>query len=168
MIVAPLIALAAVVTSVATLERQDRQDTVSVLSGDQAVLEKFRAEVGDRWTGGELVEGRADEGVLYYWAYSDRTAAEARALMLPAIAGGLLKGIANYSDAVAFPTERLALDEIAVKCAAKSDPFFVSPKKTVELTLPHDAKPQLRACLSNGEAKLNLPLYDARKRAPAR
>lgn len=149
------------------LQRQTREDTIYVLKGSKAALERFRTEVGNQWTGGTLVTVGSKAGFLRYWAYSDRTAVEARALMMPAVLSGLMKGVVEYSEATAFPQERRRLDGIAVGCGATVDPFFITPNRSVELSLPADASKQSRACLASGQATMAIPMVDARKRNTA-
>ena len=146
------------------LKRQDRQDTIYVVRGRKHALEDFHKNVGETWTGGTRIDADSSDGVLKYWAYSDRTAVESRALMMPAILGGLQLSFEHYDETKRFPAERRKLDQIAVKCGVDADPFFVSPKRSVELTLPDGAEPKLRACLSDGVRLVaQLPISIARK-----
>lgn len=152
MMLALLIALAA--TDAPSLQRQNRQDTIYTLRGSSEALNDFQKRVKSTWTGGAALDADPSDGVLTYWAYSDRTAAESRALMIPAFLSGLQMGFEEYKEAKQFPSERERLDQAAVKCGMKTDPFFVTPKKSVEITLPPGADFALRSCLADGARPL--------------
>ena len=76
--------------------------------------------------------------------------------MLPAIFSGLRLAIEPYDQLEEFPIERDQLDDIAIGCGAEFDPFFLTPLKSVELTVPEDTDPQLGRCLSYGLQGLGL------------
>ena len=144
------------------LQRQNREDTIYVLRGE---LKTFHQKVGEEWTGGTVIDDDSSDGTLTYWAYSDRTAAESRAIMLPAIFGGLQMTFAEYQEAKEFPLERRKLDEVALGCGATIDPFFVSPKRSIEISMPDNADAKLRTCLLDGvRLQTQLPISVARKR----
>jgi hypothetical protein len=63
---------------------------------------------------------------------------------------GLQMGFEEYSEVKQFSSERGRLDQVLVQCGVKTDPFFVTPEGTVEITMPSDADNRLRACLTNG------------------
>lgn len=130
-----------------SLERQDRQDTIYDVRGDPKALKQFHADVGLPWTGGTALDDDPSDGLLSYWAYSYRTAAEARALMMPAILGGLELEPKGYSESARYPVERKKLDEIALACGAKLDPFFVTPRRTVEVTRLEGVGANVNSCL---------------------
>ena len=146
------------------LLRQDRQDSIYVVRGGIQALKAFHKEHGKSWTGGAVIDEDPSDGILRYWAYSDRTASQSRALMMPAIFSGLDLGVEEYRESVRFPVERNALDKLAEKCGAKNDPYFLTPKRAVELTLSKAANPSLEICLRDGvERKIRLPLQIANK-----
>jgi hypothetical protein len=151
------------------LERRDRQETIYTLRGSAEALAAFKKNVGTDWTGGAVIDADESDGALAYWAYSDRTAAEARAFMVPAIMSGLQLDFEEYKEAEQFPAERSKLDRLAVRCGAKADPFFVTPKRSVEITLPSRANSVLRVCLADGlRLDLEMPVATARQARAAK
>jgi len=126
-----LIAAAAAVTAAPTLERPEREDTIYVLHGDLKQLETFETALGE-WEGGELIKKDPDAGAYSFWAYSERTAPQARQFIMPAAMSGLKLEVLEYDQATAYPQERTSLDEIAISCGLKEDPFFVSPTGVVQ------------------------------------
>ena len=146
----------------AKLQRQERQDTIYVVRGAPGALEAFRTKLGDNWSGGKFLSGSSKKGSLRYWAFSDRTASEAREFIMPAVFSGLQLKPEQYDEARAFPTERRVLDQIAISCGAKSDPFFIDPERDVELTTDVGSANSFRTCLRNQVKKLlGLSLYEA-------
>lgn len=139
------------------LQRQNRQDTIYVIRGKVSALTAFDAKFGAAWTGGTIIDGDPSDGMLTYWAYSNRTAAEARALIIPAIVSHLQMSFEKYREADQFPVERNKLDQVALKCGVETDPYFITPKRTVEVSFLDDVDAKSRKCLLDGvrlEARL--------------
>lgn len=145
-----LIAAAAATATVnASLERPTREDTIYVLHGDPKELESFESTLGD-WEGGELIEKDLDDRAYYYWAYSERTAPQARQFIMPAMLSGLEIAIQEYDQEKAFPELRAHADTIAIECGATEDPFFVSPTGEVQLRPSPKADFMVLACALKG------------------
>lgn len=163
-----LVAILAFNEPASELQRQDRQDTIYVLNGEKSMLEAFAENVGADWLGGTSVDDDPSDGTLTYWAYSERTAAESRAFMMPAIMGGLKMDFAQYKEASQFPTERTKLDQVAIKCGFKTDPFFLTPKRFVEITMRDNASATQTTCLSEGvQLDVQLPATVSRQNKDA-
>jgi len=145
-----------------TLIRQNRQDSTYVVRGSTDALKAFHRQYGEPWTGGMVVDADPSDGTLTYWAYGDRTAAESRALMMPAIFSGLDLGVEEYQESRQFPGERASLDLVARRCGMTEDPFFLTPKRSVQMTARPLSDTQ-RKCLEEGvQLHAKLPLEPKR------
>jgi hypothetical protein len=143
-----IVALAAAATAAANtpLERPTREDTIYVLHGDLQDLEAFEEALG-AWDGGELFDKDSEGGSFYFWAYSERTASQARHFIMPAAVSGLEIEIFEYDQEYAFPEIRARADEIAIGCGAAVDPFFVKPTGETQVLAENELAADLRTCL---------------------
>jgi hypothetical protein len=132
-------------TGMAPIERPARDDTIYVLYGESAELEAFEAELGE-WQGGERIEKDVQQDHFVYWAYSERTAPEARQFLIPALTSGLKLEIFSYDQTALHPDKRAVLDQIAVSCGFEKDPFFVAPTGYVRFEPPADTAFDTAAC----------------------
>ena len=150
-----LLAFAAQASSLAAppFERADREDTIYELSGDPEKLAEFEQSLAE-WEGGELIYSDEEEGVYVYWAYSERTAGQAREFLIPAAMSGLQLGIFRFDEDVAFPEMRAAADSIAVDCGATSDPFFIAPNGKVQIPGRSQMEDAYLSCLQSGAERL--------------
>lgn len=142
-----------------TIERPEREDTIYVLHGATDELEAFTTRLGD-WEGGELIAKDLEAGTYTFWAYSERTASQARQFIMPAVFSGLVPEMLEYHQEAAFPQERAILDEIAIACRLNVDPFFISPSGEVEFRPPVQSDPDAIACAM--ESAKDAPLINAR------
>lgn len=108
-----------------TLQRNAHDHTIYTLRGTTEQLARFEAEIGSHWRGGRLLSKSDSE--YRYWAYSERTAQQAREFMFGSMASGLNLEIEAFEEVRFFPDERAELDSIALKCGFAADPFFVTP-----------------------------------------
>jgi hypothetical protein len=115
-----------------TLQRDRHEDTIYVVQGAPDQLSRFEQDVGSRWKGGKLL--KREDGTYYYWAFPDRTAPQARELMLGAITSGLLLDIREYDQSDWFAAARSTLDTIAISCGLQRDPFFISPAGELQMS----------------------------------
>ena len=129
------------------LERLSHDHTIYILSGESKSLESFHQRIAAQWEGGELIDADSSKGVYRYWAYSDRTAPQSRAFMMPAIFSGLKLDFQAYQENVEFTAQRSALDELSLECGAISDPFFITPTGEVQITVEKATKPELQSCI---------------------
>ena len=129
-----------------TLERKAHDHTIYTLRGTTEQLSHFEAEIGSEWRGGSLLSKDGSE--YRYWAYSERTAPQAREFMFGSMTSGLKLEIEAYEEVRFFPAERAELDSIALKCGFPADPFFITP--TRELLMG----PAPKATLQNVECGL--------------
>jgi hypothetical protein len=131
------------------LERPEREDTIYVVRGEAEELEAFEEELG-KWQGGELIDEDVDAGTYTFWAYSERTASQARQFLMPAALSGLQIDVLNYDQEYAFPEIRARADSIAIECGATQDPFFIKPTGAIQLFVSDDLGEDIRACLKGG------------------
>ena len=132
--------------SAPALERPSHDHTIFILSGDPKSVADFHSEVGANWDGGALVEADEENGVYRYWAFAWRTARQSRAFLMPAIFGGLELEFEPYDDAVAFPDLRLKLDQVALSCGMRTDPFLIHPFGDVTIEQVPDDQHEAMSC----------------------
>jgi hypothetical protein len=131
------------------LERPHREDTIYVLQGDLPRLEAFATKMSD-WEGGELIEKDAKSKAFYFWAYSERTASQARQFLMPAAFSGLSLEIQSYDQVLAYPELRKSADTVAAACDVRVDPFFVAPTGRVRFRPAPTMSVDQSACVLKG------------------
>ena len=144
------------------LERRERHEDIYIFHGQTTDLERLRDSVGNGWTGGKLIDYDVKARTSRYWAYSTRTASEARYVLMPAALAGLEVKIEEYDQVRWYPTERAKLDNIARDCGEKEDPYFLTPIREISISFPKGAKALLQKCLWDGASKIGIPVFDAK------
>ncbi|MFL6729688.1 MAG: hypothetical protein ACJ8D6_11875 [Sphingomicrobium sp.] len=104
---------------------------IYVVRGDAGQLERFAADVGKGWQGGEYLERLSSRIEYRYWAYPTRSAPQAREFMFASMNYGLRFEIEDYDDAIYYPNERTRLNAVASRCAITLDTFFIEPNRTL-------------------------------------
>lgn len=131
-----------------SLERIPHQHTIYTLRGDELALKEFDTKIGKSWSGGLLLKDRSDDSNYVYWAYSLRSASQARAFLIPAASSNLKFEIKAYSENEFFPDKRTKLDKIASGCGAKRDPFIILPTATLALQFDVEMNVTAGTCIS--------------------
>jgi hypothetical protein len=140
-----------------TLQRQQRDDSIYIVRGTAAQLAQFQTNLGSNWRGGRLLTKDDDQGLYRYWAYSDRTASQAREFMFGAIQSGLFLDIVAYDERLSFRRERFALDGIATSCGLTRDPFFITPLGELKVSFNTADPPEAVNCATQKLERASLP-----------
>lgn len=130
------------------LERAPHDHTIFILRAESNKLAKFHSEIGENWEGGMLLKSAPEDGYHEYWAFSWRTARQARAFMMPAIFGNLGLEIKSYRQLEYFPQKRKKLDKIIMECGGKTDPFLILPTGKIARRPSTDQKPEIGNCIT--------------------
>ncbi len=144
-------------TPAAELERERHDDTIYIVHGTRDQLARFDTDIAARWMGGKLLAKDNDQGAYSYWAFPDRTAPQAREFMFGAMSAGLALDILEYDERKSFPAERSTLDEIAISCGFRHDPFFVTPVGELKVTFSAVDGEQLANCVTRKLKTARLP-----------
>ncbi len=116
-----------------TFQRQVHDHTIYTIQGSADQIAKFQNEVASQWEGGILLSKDEKKGQYRYWAFSERTAPQAREFMFGSIMSGLKLDIEAYDEQQHFSAERSGLDAIALKCGFTVDPFFITPQRELRV-----------------------------------
>jgi hypothetical protein len=143
-----------------TLQRDMHDDTIYVVRGGADQLVRFENDVGLGWKGGRLL--KKENGTYYYWAYPDRTAPQARELMFGAMASGLTLDVQDYDQNSWFPAARTTLDNIAISCGFRKDPFFVTPAGDLQVVFDGHGSPKAIECARQKVKIVKLPSISKR------
>ena len=129
-----------------TLQRERHDHTIYIVAGSADQLDRFHEDVGSRWQGGRLLEKDSGRGVAHYWAFSERTAPQAREFIFGSMLSGLKLDMKAYDEKQSFPTERSELDSIAIGCGFESDPFFITPLRELQIRRVADVTQDKAEC----------------------
>ena len=134
---------------------------IYVVRGDAAQLQRFDSEIAKGWLGGKFLGRLSTKSEYRYWAYSSRTASQARVFMFGSMNYGLRLDFEAYQERTYYPAERALLDEIALRCRLKSNALFIEPDRTV-LVNPQAADKEVTDCvtteLKKAKAGADMPL----------
>jgi hypothetical protein len=142
-------------TYAAAAEPKDSLD-IYVVRGEPAQLDRFHSEIGKGWQGGKFLEPLSSKTEYRYWAFSTRTAGQARIFMFGSMNYGLRLGFETYQQATYYPTERTLLDGIVSQCRLKSNPFFIQPDRTVLLDEQKEKESSAADCIRKELNKANI------------
>jgi hypothetical protein len=133
-------------TQAQSLQREAHDHTIYTVQGSAEQLRKFQSEVLSQWQGGVLLNRDEDQGVYRYWAFSERSAPQARTFIFGSMMLGLKLDIQAYEEQQFFPAERSALDDIASSCRFARDPFFITPTREIRLSFRPNQRFQMIDC----------------------
>ena len=124
-------------------------ETVYLIHAAPETIDDFNAAMVD-WEGGQVFEANAKDEYEFYWAYSFRTAPQAREFMFTAMRMGVELTIGEFDQTHFQPEVRDTLDGIEQECAANAARLFVLPDRSVYLDPDDDAAIEEVRCLVAG------------------
>ena len=135
---------------------------IYVVRGSADQLEKFHAEIGKAWRGGEFLDRLSSKTEFRYWAYPTRTAREARTFIFGSMQHGLQLDIKEYDEAAHYPKERGLLRQVASRCKIASDTFEILPNGKLRLQTGPELRPKQKQCVSDGLKSTDLLIDSSR------
>ena len=124
-------------------------ESVYLIHAAPEKIDDFNAAMVD-WEGGQVFEANAKDEYEFYWAYSFRTAPQAREFMFTAMRMGVELTIGEFDQTHFQPEVRDTLDGIEKECTANAARLFVLPDRSVFLDADDDAVVEDVRCLVAG------------------
>ena len=137
-------------------EYRVEQEDIYEVTGQPAALAALRQTLDNDWDGGKFLSTSGDGTSALYWAYSWRTAPQARVFIFSTLNQNLAFDAKSYREVEFFPKERSQLDQITGDCGGSTSSIFILPDRSIHLNA--GAGPKLHGCVTAALKRAGLEL----------